>query len=63
MISPMLSHFSCILFPQLLSWGSVDVLALLVEVTRAWEAAATAKAACATAMLAAETSTREAVAA
>jgi hypothetical protein len=36
----MLSHSSYILFLQLLSQGSADVPALLVEVTRAREAAA-----------------------
>jgi hypothetical protein len=34
----MLSHSSCVLFPQLLSRGTTDGHALLVEVTRAWEA-------------------------
>jgi hypothetical protein len=46
---------------MLLSRGSADMPTLLVEVTRVWEAAATVKAACVTAMLAAETSTQVAI--
>jgi hypothetical protein len=61
MTSSMLSHFSCVVFPQLLSQGSTDVPALLVEVTWAWEVAATIEAAHAVAMLAVETSAREVV--
>jgi hypothetical protein len=38
----------------------MDVPALLAEVTRAWEAAATAEAACVVAVLAVETSAQEA---
>jgi hypothetical protein len=41
MTSFMLSHFSCVLFMQLLSRGSADVPALLVEMARAREAATT----------------------
>jgi hypothetical protein len=59
----MLSHFSYILFPQLLSQGSVDVPALLVKVTQAWETAVATEAACAMAMLTIEDSALEAVAA
>jgi hypothetical protein len=33
----------CVLFIQLLSWGSGDVLALLPKVTQMWEAATTTK--------------------
>jgi hypothetical protein len=43
--SSMLFHPFCGLFLQLLSKGSAGVSALLVEVTRAWEAATTAEAA------------------
>jgi hypothetical protein len=63
MTSSMLSHFSCVLFPWLISRGSVDVLVLLADVTRAREAATAVDAAHAVAMLAAETSAQEAVAA
>jgi hypothetical protein len=59
----MLSHFSYVLFPQLLSRGGVDVPALLVKVTRAWETAVAIEAACAMAMLTTEDSALEAVAA
>jgi hypothetical protein len=55
--SSTLSHPFCVLFLQLLSWGSADVPMLLVEVTRAWEAAATAEVARVLAVLAVETST------
>jgi hypothetical protein len=48
------------LFLQLLSRGSADVRALLVAVTRSWEAATTIEAARIVAMLATETSAREA---
>jgi hypothetical protein len=41
MTSFMLSHFSYVLFMQLLSQGSADVPALLVEMARAREAATT----------------------
>jgi hypothetical protein len=41
----------------------MDVPSLQVEVAQVWEAAATAEAACAMAMLAVETSAREAAAA
>jgi hypothetical protein len=57
-----LYHSSCILFPQLLSQGSVDVPVLLAKVTWAQEVATATEATRVTAMLAAETSTREAVA-
>jgi hypothetical protein len=55
--SSTLSHPFYVLFLQLLSWGSADVPMLLVEVTRAWEAAAIAEAARVLAVLAVETST------
>jgi hypothetical protein len=51
MTSSMLSHFSCVLFPQLLSQGSMDVPALLAEVARPQEVAIAAEATRATAML------------
>jgi hypothetical protein len=35
MTSSMLSYFSCVLFPRLISQGSADVLVLLADVTRA----------------------------
>jgi hypothetical protein len=57
-----LYHSSCILFPQLLSQGSADVPVLLAKVVRAQEVATAMEATRVTAMLAAETSTREAVA-
>jgi hypothetical protein len=60
MASSALFHSSCVLFPQLLCWGSLDVPAVLAEVTRAQEVAAAAEAACVTAMLVVDTSTREA---
>jgi hypothetical protein len=44
MASFMLSHFSYVLFVWLLSWGSVDVPMLMVEVTWAQETAAAAEA-------------------
>jgi hypothetical protein len=47
-------YFLLSLFLQHLSWGSADVLTLLVEVIQAWEAVATAEAACAVAVLVAE---------
>jgi hypothetical protein len=53
--------FSCVLLPQLLSQDSVDVVALWAEVTRTREAVATAEAACATVVLAAKASAREAI--
>jgi hypothetical protein len=59
----MLSHFSYVLFPSLLSWGSVDVPVLLAKVTRAREIATTVEVAHATVMLAAEMHAREDVAA
>jgi hypothetical protein len=58
----MLSHFSYVLFLQLLSRGSVDVPALLAEVTQMWEIAAFAEASRAAAMLTAETSGQEGIA-
>jgi hypothetical protein len=58
----MLSHFSCVLFPQLLSQGSMDVPALLAEVARPQEVAIAAEATRATAMLPAKTSAWEVVA-
>jgi hypothetical protein len=62
MTSFMLSHFSYDLFPQLLSWGSMDVPMLPTEVTRAQEVAVVVEAAHAAAMLTTEASAREAVA-
>jgi hypothetical protein len=56
MASFMLSHFSYVLFPWLLSQGSTGVPTLLAEVTRAWEIVTVAEAARAMAMLAAEAS-------
>jgi hypothetical protein len=49
-----------VLFPQLLSQGSIDVSILQAEVTRACEAITAAEAAHTVAMLATGTSTREA---
>jgi hypothetical protein len=63
MASFMLSHFSYVLFPQLMSQGGTDVLVLLVEVTQAWDIATAAEVARAAVMLTAETSSREAIAA
>jgi hypothetical protein len=63
MASFMLSHFSYVLFPQLMSQGGVDVLVLLVEVTQAWDIATAMDVARAAVMLTAETSSREAIAA
>jgi hypothetical protein len=63
MASFMLSHFSYVLFPWLLSQGSTGVPTLLAEVTRAWEIVTVAEAARAMAMLAAEASAQEVVAA
>jgi hypothetical protein len=60
MTSSMLSCFSFVLCPQLLSWGNMDAPALLAEVTQAQEVIAAAKAACATVVLAVETFAREA---
>jgi hypothetical protein len=54
------SHFFLSLLLQHLSWSSVNLPKLQVEVTRVWEAATTAEAARITAVLAAETSTQEA---
>jgi hypothetical protein len=51
------SHFFLSLLLQHLSWSSVNLPMLQVEVTRVWEAATTAEAAHITAVLAAETST------
>jgi hypothetical protein len=59
MASSTLSHPSCVLFPQLLSWGSMDVPALLAEVTRAREAATAAEVARVATVLAVETPIRE----
>jgi hypothetical protein len=63
MTSSMLSYFSYVLCPQLLSLGSMDVPALLVELTQAQEVVTIAEATHAMTVLAAETSTREAAAA
>jgi hypothetical protein len=60
MASSALFHSSCVLIPQLLCWGSLDVPAVLAEVTRAQEVAAAAEAACVVAMLVVDTSAREA---
>jgi class 3 adenylate cyclase len=60
MTSSILSHFSYVLFLQLLSRGSTDVPMLVVEVTRVLEAAADAEVARVMAMLAAKTSAQEA---
>jgi hypothetical protein len=54
MASSMLSHFSCVLFLQLLSQSSADVPALLAEVTQARLAATAAEATHVVAMLAAD---------
>jgi hypothetical protein len=54
---------SCVLSLQLLSWGSSDVPALLVEVTWAWEAAIAMEAARIAVVLAAKTSSQGAAAA
>jgi hypothetical protein len=59
----MLFDSSCVLFPQLLSWGSVDVPALLEEVTQAREATTTLEATRVAAILAVDTSAQEATAA
>jgi hypothetical protein len=56
MASFMLSHFSYVLFLQLLSLGGEDVSTLLVEVTRVWETSIAVEAARVTEMLTAETS-------
>jgi hypothetical protein len=56
MASFMLSHFSYVLFLQLLSLGGEDVYTLLVEVTRVWETSIAVEAARVMEMLAAETS-------
>jgi hypothetical protein len=56
MASFMLSHFSYVLFLQLLSLGGEDVSTLLVEVTRVWETSIVVEAARVMEMLAAETS-------
>jgi hypothetical protein len=56
MASFMLSHFSYVLFLQLLSLGGEDVSTLLVEVTRVWETSIAVEAARVMEMLAAETS-------
>jgi hypothetical protein len=61
MASFLLSHFSYVLFPQLLSWGNEDVPVLLAEVTQAWDTTAIAEAARVTAMLTAEISAQETV--
>jgi hypothetical protein len=53
----MFSHFSCVLFPQLLSQGGMDVPALLAEVTWMWEAATAVEVVRAIAMLTTKTST------
>jgi hypothetical protein len=45
MTSFMISHFSCVLFPQLLSWSSSDLPALTAEMARAREVASTLEAA------------------
>jgi hypothetical protein len=63
MTSFMLSHFSYVLFMQLLSQGSADVPALLVEMARAREAATTIEVARVAAMLTVEASALEAIAA
>jgi hypothetical protein len=60
MISFMLSYFSYVLCPQLLSLGSTDVPAFLAKLTRAREAIIAVEAARAAAVLAVETSTQEA---
>jgi hypothetical protein len=61
MASFMLSHFFYVLFPRLLSRGSVDVPALLAEVTQVWEIAIAAEATRATVILATEASAQETV--
>jgi hypothetical protein len=58
MASFMLSDFSYVLFPQLLSWGSADLPALLAEVTRVRETATAMEAARAAILLTSETSAR-----
>jgi hypothetical protein len=63
MASFMLSHFSYVLFLQLLSLGGEDVYTLLVEVTRVWETSIAVEAARVTEMLTAETSAWDFVAA
>jgi hypothetical protein len=63
MASFMLSHFSYVLFLQLLSLGGEDVSTLLVEVTRVWETSIAVEAARVMEMLAAETSAWDFVAA
>jgi hypothetical protein len=45
---------------KLLSWGSVDMPALLAEVTQVQEAAVVVESTCDAAVIAAEASTREA---
>jgi hypothetical protein len=57
-----LSHPLLCLFLHLLSWGSADALALLVDVARVREVAATAEASRVTMVLAVETSAQEAIA-
>jgi hypothetical protein len=59
MASSTLFHSSCVLFPQLLSRGSVDVPVLLAEVTQAQEAVAVVEATHVMTMLAAKTSAQE----
>jgi hypothetical protein len=63
MASFMLSHFSYVLCPQLLSQGSTVLPTLLVMVTQAQEIATTVEDAHAILMLAIEASVREAIAA